>query len=424
MKLSRSTPVLVGFVLAGLASLWLQHLIIPYDTPYWGLFDNGLDLDVYRGGAQVVLDGGSLYDAKMLGRMDFTYAPISMALFIPFALMSTSVAHIVWSIGIFVALYLVIMLGFRSLGNDVTWRLRVIAGSLVAISALLEPIRSTVWFGQINVFLLLVNLADLLRPDGSRFKGIGTGIAAGVKLTPMLFAVYYAVTRRWRAMIGVVAGFVATIVIGAVAMPSESWQFWTDTLFDSDRVSSPQSIGNQSIRGALANYGQDPQPSTVVWGLLSLVMLALTLTAAVFAHRRGQELLALSMVGLSSCAVSPVAWSHHWVWAVPLIVVGIHHTLAAAPTWRRIVIGLLTAAVFAVMVAWPRHIDHPIWYVNRSVEEGYFTGLFFFNGDSFLGQLAVQPYIYLLAVVSIAVIVLCRPVREVDADAPSVTGRR
>ena len=122
MKLSRSTPVLVGFLLAGVLSLWLQHLIIPYDTPYWGLFDNGLDLDVYRGGAQVVLDGGSLYDAKMLGRMDFTYAPISMALFVPFALMSTSVAHVLWSIGIFVALYLVIVLGFRSLGHDVTWR--------------------------------------------------------------------------------------------------------------------------------------------------------------------------------------------------------------------------------------------------------------------------------------------------------------
>ena len=72
---------------------------------------------------------------------------------------------------VFAALYLVIMLGFRSLGHDVTWRLRLVAASLVALSALLEPVRSTIWFGQINVFLMLVIVADLLRPEGSRLRG-------------------------------------------------------------------------------------------------------------------------------------------------------------------------------------------------------------------------------------------------------------
>lgn len=124
MKLERSTPAVVGFLLAGLLAIWFQHVLIPYTEPYWGLFGNFLDLDVYRAGAQVMLDGGDLYEAKLLGQMDFTYAPISVLVFAPFAWMSAGLAHLVWTIGIFAALYLTVMLGFRSLGHDATWRLR------------------------------------------------------------------------------------------------------------------------------------------------------------------------------------------------------------------------------------------------------------------------------------------------------------
>ena len=409
MKLERSTPVLVGFVIAALLSIWLQNAIIPYTTPYWGLFDNQLDLDVYRAGAQVVLDGGSLYDAKLLGQMDFTYAPLSIVLFTPFAWMSAPVAHALWSAAIFVALYLVIVLGFRSLGHDVTWRLRGVAASLVAVSVLLEPVRSTIWFGQINVFLMLLIVADLLRPEGSRLRGVGTGIAAGIKLTPMLFAVYLGATRQWRAAIGVVGGFLASMIVGAALMPEGSVRYWTDTLFDSNRVSSPQTVGNQSIRGALANLGHTDHPSTVAWIGLSALLLAVTMTAAVLAHRRGQELLALSIVGMTSCAVSPVAWGHHWVWLVPLLIVAVHHVATRARTWVRVGIGLLAAAGFASAVAWRTHLDYPIWYANRSVEEAFLTGLFFKHGVSVLGWFAVQPYTVLLVVVALVTIVAYRP---------------
>lgn len=425
MKLERSTPAVIGFVVAGALSLWLQYMIVPYSTPYWGLFGNFLDLDVYRAGGQVVLDGGDLYDAKLLGRMDFTYAPFSMALFVPFAAMSATIAHAVWSIGIFVALYLVIVLGFRSLGHETTWRLRVIAASLVAASALLEPVRSTIWFGQINVFLMLLIVADLVRPEGSRLRGVGAGLAAGIKLTPMLFVVYYAAIRQWKTAACVIAGFVGSVALGFLVMPSASWRFWTDTLFDSDRVSSPKTVGNQSIRGAIANISGDAHPSTAVWIGLSALILALAMTAAVLAHRRGQELLALSLVGMASCALSPVAWGHHWVWVVPLLVVGVHHVIDGVPGWRRAFIALLTLCGFLATVAWTTHLAYPIWYVNRSVEEAYLTGLFFKHDWDVVGWFSVQPYNVLLVVVATATIGLCRwPAAAVDPAVTAVGDRR
>ena len=133
-----------------------------------GLFDNQLDLDVYRAGAQTVLDGDKLYDAKLLGQMDYTYTPFSIFGFIPFAWMSMTVARVVWIGGILVALYFTIMISFRSLGRSPTLALRAVAVALVTVMMLLEPVRTTIWYGQINVFLMAIVLADLLRPDGAR----------------------------------------------------------------------------------------------------------------------------------------------------------------------------------------------------------------------------------------------------------------
>ncbi|WP_132992442.1 glycosyltransferase 87 family protein [Gordonia zhaorongruii] len=424
MKLERSTAV-IGFVVAGLVAVWLQHVIIPFTTPYWGLFDSQLDLDVYRAGAQVFLDGGALYDAKLLGQMDFTYAPISMGVFIPLALMGTSFAHVLWSVGVFVALYFVIVLGFRSLGHDTTWRLRLIAGSLVAVSTLLEPVRSTIWFGQINVFLMLVICVDLLRPEGSKLRGVGAGITAGIKLTPLMFILYFGALRQWRTALGIVGGFAGSVLIGFVVMPTESWKFWTGTLFDSNRVSSPHTVGNQSIRGALANIGETDHPSTAAWLTLSAFVLLLGMAAAVLAHRRGQELLALTLVGMTSCAVSPVAWGHHWVWFVLLLVVAVHHVSEAASAVRRAGIALLGAACFLSAVAWRTHLAYPIWYANRSVTEAYLTGLFFKHWGPAIGWFAVQPYNLVLVVASAVTIGLCarRPARAGPAVA-AVGARR
>ncbi|MGB6246908.1 glycosyltransferase 87 family protein [Gordonia sp. (in: high G+C Gram-positive bacteria)] len=424
MKLERSTPLLVGFGIVGLLAIWLQNFVVPYTEPYWGLFQNFLDLDVYRAGAQVVLDGGDLYDAKLLGQMDFTYAPVSVVLFAPFAWLGAGPAHLVWTLAIFAALYLVIVLGFRSLGHEPTWRLRLVAAALVALSTLLEPVRSTIWFGQINVFLMLVIVADLLRPEGSRLRGAAAGLAAGIKLTPLVFGAYLVVTRQWRAAVTMACGFGGSVLLGAVLLPSASKDFWLNAMFDSDRVSSPQTVGNQSIRGAIAVFGRTDHPSTLLWLILSAALVVLAGTAAVYAHRHGQELLALSIVGMTSCAVSPVAWSHHWVWVVPLLVVAIHQVVERLSGWRQAAVAALAAGGFLAAVAWPTYFGFPMWYANRSVEYAYFTGLFFKHPPAF-DWFTTQPFTLLLVLTSvITIVVYRRPARLEARTGTAVSGRR
>ncbi|WHU50137.1 glycosyltransferase 87 family protein [Gordonia sp. L191] len=411
-----------ALAIAALA-LWCQHLILPFSTPFWGLFDYQLDLDVYRAGALTVWDGGSLYDAKLLGQMDYTYAPVSVIVLMPFAWMSFEAARIVWSVGIIVALYLVIVLCFRALGRDVNWPLRCLAVALVAVSMLLEPVRTTIWYGQINVFLLLIILADLVRPDGSRLKGVGAGIAAGIKLTPLIFVLYFALLRRWRAMAGVVGGFLLTAVVGFVVLPKESWSYWTDKIFDSNRVGAPQTLGNQSLRGLIANLMHTDAPNTAVWMVLVLIALGLGMGSAVLAHRRGHELLAISIVGMTSCAVSPMAWGHHWVWFVPIVVICVNLLLRTdLSAMRRVSAGIGLVALILTAFAWRTHFAYPMWFVNRTVPDAYFTGLFFKaqTGPAWAQAFLVYPYnaIFLGTTIGTLVVLglLDRPARPTEEN--------
>ncbi|MGV9711523.1 glycosyltransferase 87 family protein [Gordonia sp. NPDC003424] len=419
MNASRSALIAAVFVVIGLIAIWLQNVVVPFTTPFWGLFGNQLDLGVYRAGAQTVLDGGSLYDAKLLGQMDYTYAPISIVAFIPFAWVPFEAARVIWTVGIFVALYAIIMLGFRSLGRPATWPLRVVALSLVAVVILLEPVRTTIWYGQINVFLLLIIIADLVRPEHSRLRGVGTGIAAGIKLTPLIFVLYLALLRQWRAMIGVVAGFVGTIVVGFVVLPRESWSYWTGKLFDPDRVGAPQTVGNQSLRGWLANLMHTDTPNSLLWLVLALAALAAGMYAAVLAHRHGQELLAITVVGLTACAISPVSWGHHWVWMVPLVVIGVH--LLLTPGRRVLTYVLVAAGLLGLMLtafSWRTYLAHPIWFVNRTVPDAYLIGLFFKHGIVWLEWFTVYPYnaIYLVTVIATIVVLRRRPIERPQID--------
>ncbi|SIR96019.1 glycosyltransferase 87 family protein [Williamsia sterculiae] len=389
--LPRPTVVAVAFAVLGVLAVYLQHVIVPYDTPFWGLFSNGLDLGVYRDGARTVLDGQKLYEAKLLGVMDYTYTPISAVLFMPVALIPLGLARVLWTVAIFVALYSVIVLAFRRLGYRVTWQLRVVAVSLVVICTLLEPVRSTIWFGQVNVFLMLLILWDLLR-DSARTRGIGVGIAAGIKLTPLVFVLYLLVVRRPRDAAVAVAGFVGTIVIGFVVLPGESTTYWSGTFLDSNRVGRPDTLGNQSIRGAIANLAHTPDPNVLLWIALAAVALFAGLYTAWVAHRHDRELLALSIVGITSAVVSPMSWGHHWVWVVPLLVIALDHVLHARTAPR----GVLTLGAVLIllcsMLAWRTYLGHPILFIDTVKPDAYLTGLFFKAGPDWLHWYTFDPY--------------------------------
>ena len=243
---------------------------------------------------------------------------------------------------------------------------------------------------------------------------------------------YLVLTRQWRAATTLVGTFAATIAVGFVFLPRDSWEFWTQTVHDSNRVASPQTVGNQSIRGWIANLTHTDEPNFWLWLLMAGLVGLLGLAAAVAAHRMGQELLALSLIGMTSCAVSPVAWGHHWVWLVPLLVVAVHLIFTLTWTLGRDLLVFATVGGFLLSLAWRAYIDHPIWYVNQSVAEAWLTGTFFHN-DNLLRVVALQPYTWILIVVSVATVVVylrrpdLRTANDPHSSAPgadAVGGRR
>jgi alpha-1,2-mannosyltransferase len=193
----------------------------------------------------------------------------------------------------------------------------------------------------VNLVLLLLVLADLSLPDGSRWKGVGTGIAAGIKLTPALFAVYLALTGRVRAATVAAGTFAATVAVGFALLPGDALRYWGGTFLDTSRVGDPQNVRSQSLRSLLVRWAHTAQGVEPVWIVLAAAVAAAALALAVWAHRRGDELLAMCVCATAVLLVSPITWQHHWVWMVP--------TLAwlARQAWRTRsrLLGGLTAAV-------------------------------------------------------------------------------
>jgi alpha-1,2-mannosyltransferase len=79
--------------------------------------------------------------------------------------------------------------------------LRLVLVAAVPLALCTEPVRQTLGFGQVNLWLFALVLLDLvvLGRTGSRWAGAGVGIATAIKLTPGLFIVYLLVTGQWRA---------------------------------------------------------------------------------------------------------------------------------------------------------------------------------------------------------------------------------
>ena len=208
-----------------------------------------------------------------------------------------------------------------------------------SVTLWLAPVVQTLWLGQINLILMFVIVADLCLPDTSRFKGVGVGLAAGLKLVPLIFIPYLLLTRRFRAMSNSLVAFALTIAISLVLLPSQSEAFWFDGLFlDSRRSGNIAYVGNQSLHGTLARLMGVQSAGRPYWLALSVIIGVTGLLLAAWAARRGNEMIGILLCGLTGLLISPISWSHHWVWAAPALAVAVNVAVRMrklSPQWRR-----------------------------------------------------------------------------------------
>jgi alpha-1,2-mannosyltransferase len=289
-----------------------------------------VDLHVYRTGAAAIVHGVWLYGIHFWG-LPFTYPPFAALAFTPLAVVPWWVAVGLMLVVNVAATPVMFYLALRLRPVD-SWLTRADAVRLALVVSVvaiwLEPVYTTVAFGQVNILLTVMVLIDLTLPDDSRFKGVATGIAAGIKLIPLIFVLYLAATRRIRAAAVASGVFAATIAAGYAVVPHASQFYWADlTFLNSSHVARLSNDWNQSLLGAVSRtvgYEAGSQ-----WLVLALAVGLAGLALAAQAGRRGNDAIGYGLCAVTGLLVSPISWTHHWVMAVPALL------LVALAVWRR-----------------------------------------------------------------------------------------
>jgi alpha-1,2-mannosyltransferase len=324
-----------------------------------------IDIDVYRMGGRAWLDGRPLYaDGVMFhtrGGLDlpFTYPPLAAVAFAPFALLSLNVASVAITITTLVLLVVATAIVLTRLDvwpttavtTEPAWLRRAwLAAAIVAPAVVyLEPIRSNFDFGQINVVLMTLVIADCVPRKTPWPRGVLLGVAIALKLTPAVFLLYFLLRRDTRALIVTTASAVVATLAGFAFAWQDSLEYWMHTVRNTDRIGTATLNTNQNIAGALARLGLGEGPRFVLWTIACFAVLALAVWAARRALRADEPVLALVCVAMFGLVVSPVSWSHHWVWVLPTMLV----TLVAAYRHRHVGLAVVTLAGLALMVWTP-----------------------------------------------------------------------
>ncbi|MEJ4113333.1 glycosyltransferase 87 family protein [Corynebacterium kroppenstedtii] len=306
---------------------------------------NMVDFEVYRAGAQALVHHHSLYNVTFSTSehdLPFTYPPFAACVMVGFLVLPMAaglVAHSIVSLG-------AILLATVILTRHWEVRWRYLAAAMVVVS---EPVRATLSFGQVNSLLLLLVVCDWWvlaerppRCQCHRMTGVLTGIAAAVKLTPAVFILVPLLRRDYASTVRCLFSFAVATGLAAVAAPHDSWSYISHVVWATDRIGEPTIVANQSVKGVLgratasfpATWAQSGMTSILWAGVISALLLMLLLVARHISrrsveppglqdggkHSHASRYVLPSMVALVGLLASPVSWTHHWVWALPVIV--------------------------------------------------------------------------------------------------------
>jgi alpha-1,2-mannosyltransferase len=274
------------------------------------------DLDVYASGGAAILRGESLFQVNVNG-LHFTYSPFAAALFTPLSLAPAELSRWLFTAGSLACYMAIVVIGIRS--TRIGWLLGGVVG---AAGLAFEPFFTNISLGQINLYLILMVTLDCLVVP-ARHRGWLVGLAAGIKIVPGAFILYFALKRDWSSVRRTLMAFALSVACGALVAPRDSWRYWSGGFMDVSRLGTNvawrgdnQSLSAEAIR--LTHDVNVPQVLLLAISALAMLFAVVVTKQQLDAQRPFDAMVAL---GLGSLLASPVSWTHHWLWVVPLLLV-------------------------------------------------------------------------------------------------------
>lgn len=330
MPLARARiPAVAAWTVLGVLTAVLVHLALALP----GRPDGLSDLRVYRGAVTELVAGGSLYGFEAPNGDRFSYPPFAGLALVPFAAVPEAALGVLWTL-VQVGLSVLLAHAVLTRGDHPVLRRLPPAAALPVVSCVLlasYPVFSGTFLGQVSLLVTVLALVDALDLVPRRFQGVATGVAAAIKLTPLVFLPYLWLTGRRRAAGVAAATFLAGGVLSWLLLPADFRRFWSTPTEVPPFLPLAQ-LDNQSLQGLAARAGWSGSG-------VDLLLLGVSAAVAVVACRRSQQLHAAGrrlagavVVGALAVVVSPVSWSHHQT----LLVLAAACAVAGAPLWARL----------------------------------------------------------------------------------------
>ena len=401
---------------------WLCLLVSTYPQLYDKDYRLPLHFDVYVYWYALNnwFSGNSLYDWYALpdNKMyPFTYPPFGAWALSPLTWFDYEIAAPLMIMAIALQTAVIVALVGRSLGCSWGSAFAIAPWAAILVQQCLEPFNQSVGFAQVNTAMMALVMIDVAAPDSWKGRGVASGLAAAIKLTPAIAVLIFLLRRQWRSAITMVATSLTVTLLSWVISPGESARFFFDAMWDPQRAGDAYYAGNQNLKGFVAralpeNAWSITWAIAVVLALVAAVWLCLRIQAAatsVVTSRSASDDVASGLLNTAAPAapagdatetaasdavaapsavatspaspalpenlatlltaavimtlgllVSPITWSHHWVWGLASVVALIAVTLRlkSAPLAA---LALVQGALFIMAPHW--------WFSHGQVNE-------------------------------------------------------
>ena len=392
---------------------WLCLLVSTYPQLYDKDYRLPLHFDVYVYWYALNnwFSGNSLYDWYALpdNKMyPFTYPPFGAWALSPLTWFDYEIAAPLMIMAIALQTAVIVALVGRSLGCSWGSAFAIAPWAAILVQQCLEPFNQSVGFAQVNTAMMALVMIDVAAPDSWKGRGVASGLAAAIKLTPAIAVLIFLLRRQWRSAITMVATSLTVTLLSWIISPSESARFFFDAMWDPQRAGDAYYAGNQNLKGFVAralpeNAWSITWAIAVVLALVDAVWLCLRIQAAatsVVTSRSASDDVASGLLNTAAPAapagdatetaasdavaapsavatspaspalpenlatlltaavimtlgllVSPITWSHHWVWGLASVValIAVALRLKSAPLAA---LALAQGALFIMAPHW------------------------------------------------------------------------